>query len=233
MTMLKAENIVAGYTEINILHGVSLKLKEGEIVSIVGPNGAGKTTLLRVIFGLLQPSEGGVYFRGEDITSLEPHERVKMGLGYVPQEGNIFSSLTVLENLEMGGYIKENVSEAISKVFDIFPAIRDRKDEKAENLSGGERQMVAIGRALVLEPEVLLLDEPGAALAPDLKDMVYEKIGKINETGTSLIIIEQNAKKALKNSDRGYVLKMGKNEYEGKGEELLSNEDILEFYLGG
>ncbi len=233
MTMLKAENIVAGYTEINILHGVSLKLKEGEIVSIVGPNGAGKTTLLRVIFGLLQPSEGGVYFRGEDITSLEPHERVKMGLGYVPQEGNIFSSLTVLENLEMGGYIKENVSEAISKVFDIFPAIRDRKDEKAENLSGGERQMVAIGRALVLEPEVLLLDEPGAALAPDLKDMVYEKIGKINETGTSLIIIEQNAKKALKNSDRGYGLKMGKNEYEGKGEELLSNEDILEFYLGG
>ncbi len=210
-----------------------MELNDGEIVSIVGPNGAGKTTLLRVVFGLLKPREGSVYFRGEDITSLEPHERVKIGLGYVPQEGNVFPSLTVLENLEMGGYIKGDVSEAISRVFDIFPTLRERKDEKAGNLSGGERQMVAIGRALVLEPEVLLLDEPGAALAPDLKDMVYDKIRKINDTGTSLIIIEQNAKKALRNSDRGYVLKMGKNEYQGTGEELLNNKDILEFYLGG
>lgn len=233
MTLLKAENIVAGYTEIDILHEVSMELRDEEIVSIVGPNGAGKTTLLRVIFGLLQPRDGRVYFRGEDITSLEPYERVKIGLGYVPQEGNVFSSLTVLENLEMGGYVKGNVSEAISRVFDIFPTLRERKGEKAENLSGGERQMVAIGRALVLEPEILLLDEPGVALAPDLKDMVYEKIRKINETGTSIIIIEQNAKKALRNSDRGYVLKMGKNEYEGTGEELLGNKDILEFYLGG
>ncbi len=233
MTILRADNVVAGYTEIDILEGVSMELNDGEIVSIVGPNGAGKTTLLRVVFGLLKPREGSVYFRGEDITSLEPHERVKIGLGYVPQEGNVFPSLTVLENLEMGGYIKGDVSEAISRVFDIFPTLRERKDEKAGNLSGGERQMVAIGRALVLEPEVLLLDEPGAALAPDLKDMVYDKIRKINDTGTSLIIIEQNAKKALRNSDRGYVLKMGKNEYQGTGEELLNNKDILEFYLGG
>ncbi len=233
MTVLKAENIVAGYTEIDILHGVSIKLDEGEIVSIVGPNGAGKTTLLRVLFGLLRPEKGEVYFKGEEITSLEPFDRVKKGLGYVPQEENVFPSLTVLENLEMGGYVKENISEGIQKVFDIFPSIEERKKEKTKNLSGGERQMVGIGRALVLEPEVLLLDEPGAALAPDLKDMVYEKIKKINKTGTSLIIIEQNAKKALKNSNRGYVLKMGENEYEGKGKELLEDKDILEFYLGG
>ncbi len=231
--MLTVEDIVAGYTEIDILHGVSIELNEGEIISIVGPNGAGKTTLLRVIFGLLQPKGGEVYFRGENITSLEPFERVEKGLGYVPQEENVFPSLTVMENLEMGGYVRENVQEVIPKVFDIFPSIEDRKEEKAGNLSGGERQMVAIGRALVLEPEVLLLDEPGAALAPDLKEMVYKKIQKINETGTSLLIIEQNAKKALKNSDRGYVLKMGKNEYEGTGKELLEDKDILEFYLGG
>lgn len=233
MTILKAENIVAGYTEIDILQGVSIKLEEGEIVSIVGPNGAGKTTLMRVIFGLLSPKRGKVYFKDENITSLKPFERVKKGLGYVPQEDNVFTSLTVLENLEMGGYVKEDVDSTIPSVFDVFPSIEERKNEKAGNLSGGERQMVAIGRALVLEPEVLLLDEPGAALAPDLKDMVYKKIEKINEIGTSLIIIEQNAEKALKNSDRGYVLKMGKNEYEGTGEELLREEDILEFYLGG
>ncbi len=233
MTLLQAENIVAGYTEIDILHGVSIELNEGEIVSIVGPNGAGKSTLFRVIFGLLQPRKGKVNFKEEDVTSLETFERVKLGLGYVPQEENVFPSLTVLENLEMGGYVKENIHETIPKVFDIFPSIEGRKEERAKNLSGGERQMVAIGRALVLDPDVLLLDEPGAALAPDLKDMVYEKIKRINEAGTSLMIIEQNAKKALKNSDRGYVLKMGKNEYEGTGKELLEDKDILEFYLGG
>lgn len=233
MTVLKAKDIVAGYTEIDILHGVSIKLEDGEIVSIVGPNGSGKTTLMRVIFGLLKPREGKVHYRGKDITSLQPYERVKEGLGYVPQEDNVFPSLTVLENLEMGGYLKDDIDAVLSEVFDIFPVLEDRKDEKAGKLSGGERQMVAIGRSLVLEPDVLLLDEPGAALAPELENMVYEKIKKINETGTSIIIIEQNAKKALRNSNRGYVLKMGKNEYEGKGEELLQNEDVLEFYLGG
>lgn len=232
MNKLKAENIVAGYTEIDILHGASIEVKEGEIVSIIGPNGAGKTTLFRVIFGLLGAKEGRILLDGENITELDPYERVKRGLGYVPQEENVFPSMTVLENLEMGGYIKDGIESMLTELFDMFPTLEERKNEKAENLSGGERQMVALGRALVPEPKVLLLDEPGAALAPNLKDTIYDKIRKINSAGTSIVIIEQNAKKALQNSDRGYVLKMGKNEYEGKGEELLEDEDVLELYLG-
>lgn len=233
MTKLEAEDLIAGYTEIDILHGVSIKLEEGEVVSIVGPNGAGKSTLMRVLFGLLEARKGRVFYEGEDITDLDPADRVKLGLGHVPQEDNVFPSLTVLENLEMGGYIKEDISDVLPTIFEMFPTLEKRKGEKAGNLSGGERQMLAIGRALVLNPDVLLLDEPGAALAPELRDMVYDKIKEINRTGTSILIIEQNAKKALRNSDRGYVLKMGENEYEGRGEELLNNEDILEFYLGG
>lgn len=232
MSKLEAKDIVAGYTEINILHGVSIKVEEGEVVSIIGPNGAGKTTLFRVIFGLLEAKEGKILLDSQDITGVDSYERVKRGLAYVPQEENVFPSLTVLENLEMGGYIKEEIESMLPDLFDMFPTLEERKNEKARNLSGGERQMVAIGRALVSEPDVLLFDEPGAALAPNLKDMIYDKINRINSTGTSIAIIEQNAKRALLNSDRGYVLKMGKNEYEGKGEELLEDEDILELYLG-
>ncbi|KXB06955.1 branched-chain amino acid ABC transporter ATPase [candidate division MSBL1 archaeon SCGC-AAA382C18] len=233
MNVLNAEDITAGYTDIDILKGVSIHVEKGEIVAIVGPNGGGKTTLMKVLFGLLNPREGEVYYKDENITELDPTERVKKGIGYVPQEENVFSSLTIMENLEMGGYLMEDIEKEISEIFEMFSSLKGREDQKVKELSGGEKQMVALGRALVSDPEILLLDEPGAGLAPDLKEMVYGKIIDINELGTSILMIEQNAKKALRTSDRGYVLQTGENKYKGRGEDLLQNQDVLDFYLGG
>jgi len=235
MIILEAENITAGYsTEVNILKDVGIRLESGQIVSVIGPNGAGKSTLLKTIFGILKPSYGKIRLRDEDITGLKPDKVAKKGISYVPQINNVFPSLTIQENLEMGAFIRsDDYSQRLNEIYELFPILGERKKQKAGQLSGGQRQMVAMGRALMLDPQVLLLDEPSAGLAPNLVDMIFEKITDINKTGVSMIIVEQNAKKALKMADHGYVLAMGKNVLDDSGEVLLANEEVGRLYLGG
>jgi ABC-type branched-subunit amino acid transport system ATPase component len=234
MNLLRVDSVHVGYTEVDILHGVSMEVKEGQIVSVIGPNGAGKSTLLKAIFGLLRPKMGHITFKGQDITGLKPNLIVRRGISYVPQVDNVFPSLTVLENLEMGAFIREDdYSHRLEEVFELFPILRERKKQKVGQLSGGQRQMVAMGRALMLDPEVLLLDEPSAGLAPKLVEMIFEKIKEINATGVSLLIVEQNAKEALKMAHHGYVLAMGRNVLDDTGEALLHNEEVGRLYLGG
>jgi len=211
-----------------------MEVCEEEVVSIIGPNGSGKSTLMKTIFGLLTPTEGGVYWNEEDISELKPNQIVRKQMSYVPQTSNIFQSLTVTENLNMGAFIREDdFSERIEEIFEIFPQLKEYRNQYAGKLSGGEQQMVAMGRALMLEPTILLLDEPSAGLAPNLVDMILERVEEINRTGVALLIVEQNAKDALEISDRGYVLAMGKKEYEDTAQGLLENEEVGELYLGG
>lgn len=234
MIILKTEDITAGYTEVNILHDVGVRVKSGEIVSVIGPNGAGKSTLLKTIFGILKPRKGGVTLKDEDITGLKPDKIVRKGISYVPQVDNVFPSMTIQENLEMGAFIRDDdYSQRLDEVYDLFPILRERKKQKVGHLSGGQRQMVAMGRALMLDPQVLLLDEPSAGLAPVLVSMIFEKIIEINATGVSMIIVEQNAREALKMAHHGYVLAMGRNVLDDKGEALLTNEEVGRLYLGG
>ncbi len=234
MTMLTAENISSGYTEVDILQGVSMQVKPGEIVAIIGPNGAGKSTLLKTIFGLLHPRQGNITFNDKPIAGLRPHKIVKSGISYVPQVKNVFPSLTIQENLEMGAFIRrDNYSSRLEEVYALFPTLCERRTERAGLLSGGQRQMVAMGRALMLDPRVLLLDEPSSGLAPRLVAMIFEKILEINATGVSIVIVEQNAREALKMSHHGYVLAMGKNVLDGPGQALLNNEEVGRLYLGG
>jgi ABC-type branched-subunit amino acid transport system ATPase component len=234
MIILKTEDITAGYTEIDILHDVGIKVKSGEIVSIIGPNGAGKSTLLKTIFGILKPRQGIVSLKGENITGLKPDKIVRKGISYVPQVENVFPSMTIQENLEMGAFIRDDdYSQRLDEVYNLFTVLRERKKQKVGHLSGGQRQMVAMGRALMLDPKVLLLDEPSAGLAPILVSDIFEKITEINATGVSIIIVEQNAREALKMAHHGYVLAMGRNVLDDKGEALLSNEEVGRLYLGG
>ena len=234
MIILKTENITAGYTEVDILHDVGIKVKSGEIVSIIGPNGAGKSTLLKTIFGILKPRQGSVTLKGEDITGLKPDRVVKKGISYVPQVDNVFPSMTIQENLEMGAFIRDDdYSQRLDEVYNLFTVLRERKKQKVGNLSGGQRQMVAMGRALMLDPQVLLLDEPSAGLAPVLVSDIFEKIMEINATGVAMIIVEQNAREALKMAHHGYVLAMGRNVLDDNGEALLANEEVGRLYLGG
>ncbi|MEW6376519.1 MAG: ABC transporter ATP-binding protein [Thermodesulfobacteriota bacterium] len=234
MSLLKVTDIIAGYGETEILQNVSIELLEGEIVSIIGPNGAGKSTLLKTIFGLLTPKKGSIKFQNEEITGLSPDRIVRRGMGYVPQVENVFPSLTVHENLEMGAFIRrDEYQHKLNEIYGLFPMLLKRKAEKVGKLSGGMRQMVAMGRALMLDPKVLLLDEPTASLAPLLVGVIFEKIMEINRTGVAMIIVEQNARETLKISDRGYVLAMGRNVFEDTGEALLKNEEIGKLYLGG
>lgn len=234
MIILKTEDITAGYTEIDILHDVHIRVRSGEIVSVIGPNGAGKSTLLKTIFGILKPRNGNVTFRHKDITGLKPDRIVRKGISYVPQVDNVFPSLTIQENLEMGAFIRnDDYSQRLDEVYDLFPVLRERKKQKVGQLSGGQRQMVAMGRALMLDPQVLLLDEPSAGLAPVLVSMIFEKIKEINATGVAMIIVEQNAREALKMAHHGYVLAMGRNVLDDKGEALLANEEVARLYLGG
>ena len=233
MSLLEFDNVVSGYGEMEILHGVSIHVDQGEIVSIIGPNGAGKSTLVKTVFGLLTTWEGNITFTDEDITGLSPEQIVRKGMCYVPQVDNTFSSLTVQENLEMGAYIRDDdYRSRIEEIYELFPDIEDRRSTKVSKLSGGMRQMVALGRALMLDPQMLLLDEPSAGLAPLVVDMIFDRIKAINEQGVTLLIIEQNARKALENSDRGYVLVDGKNRLDGPGPELLADEQIGELFLG-
>ncbi len=234
MALLEARGIVSGYGEMEILHGVSITVEPGQIVTIIGPNGAGKSTLLKTIFGLLPPKAGRVTFEGKDITGWSPEQIVRQGICFVPQTENVFPSLTVEENLEMGAFIlTEDLRARKERVYELFPLLRARRTQRVGKMSGGERQMVAMGRALMLDPKVLLLDEPSAGLAPKMVELVFEKIKEINKAGVSIVMVEQNAKEALKFSDHGYVLAAGENRFDDTGPALLCNEEIGRLYLGG
>jgi len=237
MTLLKVKNIVAGYTkELNILQGVSLKVEKGEMVSIIGPNGAGKSTLLRVVFGLLPAREGQVLFEGKEITNLPPAELLKRGIAFVPQGRHVFPLMTVKDNLELGAYIlrdRKTIKQSLEKVYALFPILKERSKQKGGTLSGGEMQMLEMSRAMLLSPKLLLLDEPSLGLAPNVTNEVFNKIEEIKESGTSILIVEQNADKSLRMSDYAYVLETGQNKYEGPAEEVRNNEEIKKLYLGG
>jgi branched-chain amino acid transport system ATP-binding protein len=232
--IIEIKSLVAGYVPgVDILNGVDLVLNEGELVAIIGPNGAGKSTLLKAAFGLIPVRSGSVTFHGDDISNLKAHELVEMGIGYVPQINNIFPSLTVRENLEMGLFLQpEKVNEQIGFVVDMFERLGERMGQRAGSLSGGERQMVAMGRALMAEPSVLLLDEPSAGLSPALQDQVFIRTRQINRSGVGVIMVEQNARRCLQICDRGYVLDQGTNAYTSTGEELLHDPKVIELYLG-
>jgi len=232
--ILEVEGVVSGYTDLDILNSVSMCIRTGEIISIIGPNGSGKSTLMKTVFGLLRPRSGKIIFKGEDITGIAPDTIVKKGMGYVPQDKEFFPSLTVLENLEMGAFIRnDDISGSLEWVYRIFPVLEEKSQIRAGSLSGGEQRMVGIGRALMLSPDLLLLDEPSAGLAPLMRDMMFEKLVEINDAGTSIAIVEQNAVRSLGISDRGYVLETGRNRFEGRGADILGNEDVLRLYLGG
>lgn len=236
MKILEANDIIAGYGKSEILHGVSISLGEGESITIIGPNGAGKSTLLKAIMGYITIFAGDISWKGEDITRLKPHEKIIRGFGYVPQLGNVFPSLTVRENLEMGGFIqtKEMVNERMEKSFQLFPILAKRLKQKAGTLSGGERQLLGMARAMMSEPEILMLDEPSAGLSPKMAEEVFLTILDIHKKlGSAILIIEQDAYQSLSISDRGYVLVMGRNEFEDSAEKILSNQKIREAYLGG
>lgn len=234
MTVLEAREVVSGYGEVEILHGVSIRVEEGEVVTIIGPNGAGKSTLLKTVFGLLPCKHGGVFFDGEDVTGQSPQAMVRKGMSYVPQSDNVFPLLTVQENLEMGAFIRrDDYRSKMEEVLALFPDVMERRHTRAGKLSGGQRQMLALARALMLDPRILLLDEPSASLAPNMVELVFTKILDINRSGVSIIMVEQNARESLKLSHRGYVLAMGQNRLEGSGENLLESEEVGKTYLGG
>ena len=232
--LLVADGLDAGYLPgINILNDCSLKLFEGELVGIVGPNGAGKSTLVKAMFGLVNIRKGSVQLRGEEITNMKAHSLVSRGIGYVPQANNVFPSLTIEENLEMGTFIDPSrFAERLEVVGEMFPKLIDRRDQRAGSLSGGERQMLAMGRALMLDPSVLLLDEPSAGLSPALQDEVFVRCHKINRAGVSIVMVEQNASRCLQICHRGYVLDQGTNAYTGTGRDLLTDPKVIELYLG-
>jgi neutral amino acid transport system ATP-binding protein len=232
--LLYTEKLVAGYVpEVDILNGVSIKVNEGEIVTVIGPNGAGKSTLIKTIFGLLEPRGGLVQLRGEDITGLRPHSITRRGMSYVPQLDNVFESLTVEENLEMGSLKPSSAGERIEVMYELFPRLGERRGQAAGTMSGGERQMVAMARALMPEPQVLLLDEPSAGLAPAFVEAIFEKVEEVNRHGVTIVMVEQNARRALAMSTRGYVLDLGTERVEGPGRELLDDPKVAELYLGG
>lgn len=234
MSLLKVDHVTSGYGDMEVLRKVSLDVKDGEIVSIIGPNGAGKSTLMKAVFGLLKPWEGTVTLAGEDISGMSPDRIVRKGMCYVPQVDNIFASLTVEENLEMGAYVLNgSLKDRKQRIFELFPRLAERRRQRAGKMSGGERQMVAMGRALMLDPKVLLLDEPSAGLAPMLVDMIFERVADINKTGVAILMVEQNARKSLELADRGYVLANGENRTDGPGEKLLNDPEVTRLYLGG
>lgn len=233
MSILNVEEVVSGYGSMEVLHGFSLEVDEAEIVALLGPNGSGKTTTLRSIFGIVKPISGKVSFMGEDVTGFSPEKLVQMGLSYVPQEENIFPSLTVQENLEMGAFIREDdIKEQMEEVYELFPDITDRRKSRAGELSGGMRQMLAIGRALMLDPKLLLLDEPSTGLAPILVDSIFERIEKLNEHGVTIFLVEQNAAKAMEYSDRVYVIEGGEKKAEGSSQEMQEDKEMGKLYLG-
>jgi len=235
-SLLEVQNVHSGYGKIEVLHGVSIHVEPMEIVCIIGPNGSGKSTLLKTVFGLIQPTTGILLFSGEDITHLESEEKVKMGMAYIPQGKNIFPSLTVRENLEMGGTpLKDSpkIEKAIQDIFQRYPILEKRGKMKAGSLSGGEKQILALARGTMVKPKLILLDEPSLGLAPKVIEEIYKTIQGVNQEGLPFIIVEQNARKALKLAHRAYVLDLGINRLEDTGEGLLNNEEVKRLYLGG
>jgi len=232
--ILRIRDLNAGYGDLQILSDVVLDVADEEYVTIVGPNGAGKSTVMKTVFGLTTHMGGTVEFEGEPIHGLAPEQIIREGIGFVPQNDNVFPGLSVRENLEMGAYILDEVPEdQIETIYDRFPILRERSEQKAGTLSGGQRQMVAMGRALMLDPDLLLLDEPSAGLAPDLVSDMFDRIDRINDSGTAVLMVEQNAKEALRRCDRGYVLVNGGNRYTDRGDVLLADEDVRRDFLGG
>ena len=233
-TVIECNGIAAGYVKgLNILQGVDLIVNEKEIVSIIGPNGAGKSTLLKAIMGIINISGGRFFINGLEKTNTPTHQIVSEGVGYVPQVENVFPSLTIEENLEIVSWsVKDNIKQSISKIFDDFPMLKERQKDKAGNLSGGQRQILALARALVTSPSILLLDEPSAGLSPVAIKEVFEIVKDINSRGVAILLVEQNATRALNFSDRGYVLDQGRNAYQGKGQELLNDPRVVDLYLG-
>jgi len=235
-TLLRAEAMTAGYGKMPILHDVSLLIAPGELVAVIGPNGAGKSTTFKVIVGFLKPTQGRVLFDGDDITGLRPDQVLRRGLAYVPQGRIVFPQMTVLENLEMGGYTERNpvrIREALERVYALFPILAERRHQKAGTMSGGEQQMVAIGRALMTTPKLVLLDEPSLGLSPKYVSLIFEKLVEMKRAGYTLMLVEQNAAKALSVADRGYVLELGRNRFEGSGRTLLNDPEVKRLYLGG
>jgi len=232
--MLEVVDLDAGYGDLAVLDGVDLTVEDGEYVAIVGPNGAGKSTVMKAVFGIADRMGGRISFDGEDVATLPPERIIRRGISYVPQTGNVFPTLTVRENLEMGAYILDEVPEdRLRAVLDRFPGIADRQSERAGALSGGQQQMVAMGRALMLDPDLLLLDEPSAGLAPDLVEATLDRVDEINDSGTAVLMVEQNAAEALRRCDRGYVLVQGQNRFVDTGEALLDDEEVRREFLGG
>ena len=231
--VLEAESVDSGYGEVQVLDDLTLGLDEDEIVCLVGPNGAGKSTVLKTIFGLLHPWEGSITLAGDEIGGMDPEEIVREGVGYVPQVENVFGSMSIHENLRMGGVARdEGLDEVIDELYDRFPLLAEKRTAKARTLSGGQRQVLAFARALVMEPDVLLIDEPSAGLAPNTAEEVFQDVVKVNELGTAILMVEQNARAGLGISDRGYVLDQGTVEFEGAADELLDDPEVSRLYLG-
>ena len=234
MTALIGSAMTGGYGGADILKGCTVEVESGEIAVIVGPNGAGKSTAMKAMFGMLDLRAGSVLLDGEDITTLQPQHRVKRGMGFVPQTQNVFTSMTVEENLEMGGFIRNHdFSDTIAEIYDLFPVLREKRTQLAGELSGGQRQQVAVGRALMTQPKVLMLDEPTAGVSPIVMDELFDRIIDVARTGIAILMVEQNAKQALTIADRGYVLVQGKNRYTDTGAALLGNPDVRKAFLGG
>ena len=234
MPTLELRDVVGGYGDTQILHGVSIAVDPGEIVVIIGPNGAGKSTAIKAVFGLLKLTGGQVFLDGEDITNMPPEQVVRHGVCYVPQTANIFPSLSVEENLEMGAFVRDDdFTPRLNEIYDLFPPLKEKRRQTAGTLSGGQRQMVAMGKALMLEPRILLLDEPTAGLSPKFRGEIFSIVKTVHAAGIPILMVEQNAKQALKIADRGYVLVDGRNKFTGTGRELLDDPDVASMFLGG
>ena len=234
MINLIGKNLTAGYGGLDIIKNISINVKEGEIVVIVGPNGAGKSTVMKALLGMLKLTSGSVEFSDQEITKLLPQNRVSLGIAFVPQTQNVFTGMTVEENLEMGGFLRDdNINDTIHDIYELFPVLKEKRNQSTGELSGGQRQQVAFGRALMTKPKILMLDEPTAGVSPIVMDELFSRIVEVGKTGVGILMVEQNAKQALSIADRGYVLVNGKNNREGSGQELLKNPEVRKSFLGG
>ena len=234
MTFLSGDNMTGGYGGADILHDCTIGVDQGEIVVIVGPNGAGKSTAMKAVFGMLDISQGAVHLNGEDITQLSPQDRVAKGMSFVPQNQNVFTSMSVEENLEMGAFIRrDDFTETMEQVFDLFPILKEKRRQAAGELSGGQRQQVAVGRALMTQPKVLMLDEPTAGVSPIVMDELFDRVIEVAKSGIAILMVEQNARQALSIANRGYVLVQGRNRYTDTGAALMANPEVRRAFLGG
>ncbi len=234
MSFLSGENMVGGYGGADILKGCSVEVNEGEIAVIVGPNGAGKSTAMRALLGMLDLKQGSVKFRGKDISNLSPQDRIAEGIAFVPQTSNVFTGMTVFENLEMGAFLRDDdITETLERIYELFPILAEKKDQLAGELSGGQRQQVAVGRALMSQPAVLMLDEPTAGVSPIVMDELFDRIIEVRQTGVAILMVEQNARQALNIADRGFVLVIGENRHTDTGAALLADPEVRRSFLGG